>query len=68
MTGDDKCSVLNRDNLTQRIRTQLSQKRKAVFELFVAFPKSTLNFEHFPKKYDPHSWFISEITHFEKRG
>ena len=67
MTADDKYSPLNRDNLTQPIRTQLSQKQKAFSEFFLAFSKSTLNFEHFQKKDDPHSWFISEITHSGKR-
>ena len=55
MTADDKYSFLNRDNLTQQIRTQLSQKEKAFSGCFLAFSKSTLNFEHFPKKDDPHS-------------
>ena len=68
MTADDKYSLLNRDNLTQPIPTQLSQKQKALFEFFLAFSKSTLNFEHLQKKHDLHSWFISYITHSEKRG
>ena len=68
MTTDDKYSLVNRDNLTQPIRTQLSQKQKAFSEFFIAFSKCALNFEHFQKKDDPHSWFISEITHSEKRG
>ena len=68
MTADDKYSLLNRDNLTQPIPTQLSQKQKAFFEFFLAFSKSTLNFEHFQKKDDLHSWNISHITHSEKRG
>ena len=55
MTADDKYSFLNRDNLTQQIRTQLSQKQKAFSEFFVSFSKCTLNFEHFQKKDDPHS-------------
>ena len=55
MTADDKYSFLNRDNLTQQIRTQLSQKQKAFSRFFVSFSKSTLNFEIFPKKDDPHS-------------
>ena len=46
MTADDKYSLLNRDNLTQPIPTQLSQKQKAFFRFFLAFSKSTLNFEH----------------------
>ena len=68
LTADDQYSLLNRDNLTQQIRTQLSQKRKAFFQFFLAFPKFTLNFGHLQKKDDLHSRFISEITHFEKRG
>ena len=55
MTADDKYSFLNRDSLTQQIRTQLSQKQKAFSGFFVSFSKSTLNFEHFPRKDDPHS-------------
>ena len=55
LTADDKYSLLNRDNLRQPIRTRLSQKQKAFSEFFLAFSKSTLNFEHFQKKDDPHS-------------
>ena len=50
LTPDDKYSLLNRDNLTQPIRTQLSLKQKAFSEFFLAFSKSTLNFQHFQKK------------------
>ena len=55
LTADDKYSLLNRDNLTQPIRTPLSQKHVAFSQFFFAFLKSTLNFEHFQKKDDPHS-------------
>ena len=37
------------------IRMQLSQKQEAFSEFFLAFSKSTLHFEHFQKKDDPHS-------------
>ena len=50
MTADDKYSLLNRDNLTQPIPTRLSQNEKAFSQCFLAFSKSTLNFEHFQKK------------------
>ena len=50
LTADDKYSPLNRDNLTQPIRTQLSQKQEAFPQFFLAFSKSTLHFEHFEKK------------------
>ena len=52
----------------QPIRTQLSQKEKPFDQLLIAFSKSALNLEHFQKKDDPHSLFISEITHSGKRG
>ena len=68
LTADDKYSLLNRDNLTQPIWTPLSQKHKAFSQFFLPFSKYTLNFEHFQKKDDPRSLFISEITHSEKRG
>ena len=55
LSADDKYSLLNRDNLAQLIRTQLSQKQKPFYEFFLAFPKFALNLEHFQKKDDPHS-------------
>ena len=55
MTADDKYSLLNRDTLKQPIRTQLPQKQGLFSNFFLAFSKSTLNFEHFQKKDDPHS-------------
>ena len=55
MTTDDKYSLLNTDNLTQHIPTQLSQKQKPFAKFFLPFSKSTLTFEHFQKKDDPHS-------------
>ena len=55
LTADDRYSPLNRDNLAQPIRTQLSQKQQAFPSFILAFSKSTLNFEHFQKKDDPPS-------------
>ena len=49
LTADDKRYLLNKDNLTQPIQMQLSQKQKN-FSPFFAFPKSIINFEYFPKK------------------
>ena len=54
LTADDKYSLLNRDNLTQQNRTQLYQKQKAFSQFFLAFSKSTLDFEDFEKRDDPH--------------
>ena len=52
---NDKHYVLNRDNLTQPIQMQLSQKQKKFSEFFLAFLKSRLNFEHLYTKDDPRS-------------
>ena len=48
------------------IQMDLSQKEKACSEFFFTFSNSKLNFEHFLKKEDPHSEYISEITDSEK--
>ena len=55
LTADNKYSLLNRDNLTQSIRAQLSQKQKAFYPFSLAFLKCALNLKHFQKKDDPHS-------------
>ena len=55
LTVNDKHYLLNRDNLTEPIQIQLSQKQKIFSELFFAFLKSILNFKLFPTKDDPHS-------------
>ena len=68
MTAVDKCPLPNRDNLRQPIHKELSQKLKSFSQFFRAFSKSGLNFEHFEKKDDPHSFFISEATTCENRG
>ena len=52
---NDNHYLLNRDNLTQTIQIQLSQKQKILSQFFFAFLKSILNFKHLPKKDDPHS-------------
>ena len=55
LTVNEKHYLLTRENLTQTIQIQLSQKQKTFFEFFFAFLKSILNFKHLPKKDDPHS-------------
>ena len=55
LTADDKYSLLNRDNLAEPIRTQLSQKQKPFYQFLFAFSKSALNLEHLQQKDDPHS-------------
>ena len=68
MAAVDKCSLPNRDNWTQPIHKELSQKLKTFSQFFRAFSKSGLNLGHFGKKDDPHSLFISEATACENRG
>ena len=68
MTADGKYSLLNRDNLTQAIQMQLSPKQKTFSKFFLAFLKSSSNFEHFQKKDDSDSWGISKSTESEKQG
>ena len=64
----DKYSLFSRDNLTQPIQMQLSQKQKAFSQQFSTYFKSNLDFDHFQKKGDAHSLFISEAMACEKRG
>ena len=66
LTDNDKYSLFYRENLTQAIQILLSQKPKNLSGFFSGFLKSTLNFEHFQKKDDPHSRCISQITVSEK--
>ena len=50
----------------QPIQIPLAQKEQTFSRIFSSFLKSTLNFEHFPKKDDPHNRCISEIGVSEK--
>ena len=68
MAVNGKQYMLNRDNLTQPIKIQLSQKEKIFPEFLFAVLKSILNFKHLPKKDDPHSWCISGNPGFVKYG
>ena len=60
MSAVDKCSLPNRDNLTQPIHMQLSQKLKTFTGFFFPFSKSRLNSGHFQQNDDSHSLFISQ--------
>ena len=55
LTVDDKDYLLTRDNLTQTIQIQLSEKEKTFLEFFLAFLKSVLNFINLTRKDDPRS-------------
>ena len=62
LTANNKCFLLNRDNLKQLIQMHLSEKQKTFSKFFSEILKLRLNLEHFPKKKDHHSRCISEIT------
>ena len=53
LTDDDKYCLHYRDNLTQAIQILFSQRKRTFSQVFSAFSKSTLNFEHSGKKEDP---------------
>ena len=55
LTVNDKHYLFTRDNLTETIQIQLSQKRKTFFQFFLPFLKSIINFKHLPKKNGPRS-------------
>ena len=50
LTVAEKHYLLNRDNLTQPVQMQLSQKEKTFSGFLFPYLKSTLNFEHLLKK------------------
>ena len=68
LSADDKYSLISKDNSMQTIQRHLYQKQQALSEFFSAFFNSALNFKHFQKKNDPHSFCISEITDAEGRA
>ena len=53
-SADDKHSLLHRDNLTQPIQMQFSQKQKKFSQFFSVILKSSLDFELFQKKETTH--------------
>ena len=52
-TGDEKYSLLNKDNLIQPFHIQLWHKQKAFSGIFLAVLKFVLNFEKVFKNNDP---------------
>ena len=68
MSGVDKCSFPNTDNLMQHLHMMLSEKLKTFSGFIIVFSKSRLSFEYFQKKDDAHTLFISDVTAYEKRG
>ena len=52
----------------KQFQTPLSQKQKTLSGFFIAFLKCAWNLEHFQKKDENSSLFISEIIDAERRG
>ena len=50
LTADGKYFLLDRDNVTQRIQMEFSQKQKPWSQFFSSFFKSSLNLQYFKKK------------------
>ena len=68
LTANDKYPVWDCEILRSPIQMQLSLKPEIFFHCFVVSLVSASNFEHFEKKEDCHSYFISEITDNERLG
>ena len=68
MTADDKYSRRNMLNFTQQLEVLLSQKQEKFSGFFIAFLKCALNLEHFEKKDEYPSLFISGIIDSERPG
>ena len=54
-------SLLNRQNLMQLIRMQLSKKENTFSEFFSLFLKSKSNFEHFEKRITLIAYVFSKV-------
>ena len=61
LPANDKYLVLNSYKLMTSIQMHLYEKQKTFCEFFSAFLNSSLSFEHFEKKDDPHRFCISEM-------
>ena len=68
LTGDHVYSRLSREVSPKLVRTQLCQKPKTFSAIFIAFFKSTSNFEHFEKEDELHSLNISEVIDTKECG
>ena len=68
LTGNDDYPVQDCLNLSSPIQMELSFKRIIFSDLFLPFLESTSNFKYFEKKDDRHTYFISEISEYEKLG
>ena len=68
LTANENYPVQECENLSSPIQMELYLKPTIFVDFFVSFLESTSNFEHFEKKDERHTYFISEITECEKLG
>ena len=64
LSADDKYSLLNRDNLTQSIQTQLSWKQKTFSDFFLHFSNLALILNIFSKRWPP---FLMYFGNYQPR-
>ena len=65
LTVDHNYSRQSRENLSQQVPLQTSLNLKTCSRFFIAFVKSTLNFQYFEKKDLSHSLSITEVINCE---
>ena len=68
LTANDNYPVQDSENFSSPIQMQQSLKPKTFSNFLDPFLESTSNFNHFEKKDDHHTYFISEIEECEERG
>ena len=71
LISDDQYSLLNRENLAQPIKMQLSnqkKKKEALSKFFTAFLKARSNSTHLKKTDEVQRLYIFRITDCERRG
>ena len=68
LTAEDNYCASNMQSLPQQFQTPLSQKQKNFSGFFIALLKCAWNLEHFQKKDEYPSLFISEIIDAETCG
>ena len=68
LTANDNYPVQECGNFSSPIQMELYLKENIFVDFFGSFLESTTNFEHFEKKVEHHTYFISEIRECEKLG
>ena len=66
LTTDDKYSNRNIQNLTQQFQTNMSQKKKTFYRIFITYPKSRRSSDVLAQKDESSSFSIYEIVDGEK--